>query len=357
MINGVSQAQCAFIPASDSTIPERRRDARKTLHSPSKRERKSPDLFKRASNAGAYYPETNYCGNLSTAFFNLTLVANKTYRLRLVNSGTFVNSLFSIDNHTLTIIEADGVSTEPYNVSVIDIAVAQRYSALVTLDQAPAAYWIRNDLATDQLRYTGNIFNETTFGVLRYQGVDPSIMPPDLPAPGSDLPSLDSLDSTILTPAEPQNALPPTQVQYVQFNMQYSADGQHYMFFNSSSWTALPPGQASVFGVTSSSNVSTWNVGNQVNFVNDGPGVFDLVVRSQDDGKHPFHLHGHTFQIMSQGDGAFLGPTSALNVTNPMRRDTVAITSYGHLVLRFTTDNRKSLDASWLSASACRDHH
>lgn len=34
-----------------------------------------------------------------------------------------------------------------------------------------------------------------------------------------------------------------------------------------------------------------------------------------------------------------VGDTSGLNRTNPMRRDTVVIPAYGHLVLRYNTDS------------------
>jgi FtsP/CotA-like multicopper oxidase with cupredoxin domain len=339
MINGVSQARCAYIPPTDLVIAERKRslDGRPIAGSLTKRG--SSGLRQRSTTAGTYYPETNYCGNATTTYWNATWVGGKTYRLRLVNAGTFVNAEFSIDNHTLTVIEADGVSVEPLNVSSINLAVAQRYSVLVTLDQPAGAYWIRNVLATDQVRYTGLDFNDTTLGVLRYEGVSETLLPANLPA--SSIGNLTAFDTTALVPAEKQDAQLPTQSAWIQFDMQYTSNNQHFMFINSTSWSPLGLGQAAIFDVTASTTSANQSLGDQFSVVNTQAGVFDLVVNSLDDGDHPFHLHGHTFQIMSQGDGRWTGDTSTLNTTNPMRRDTIVIPSYGHIVLRFATDNRE----------------
>ena len=42
------------------------------------------------------------------------------------------NYMFSIDNHDLTVIEADGVETQPVTVNTIQIFAAQRYSFVVS---------------------------------------------------------------------------------------------------------------------------------------------------------------------------------------------------------------------------------
>lgn len=44
---------------------------------------------------------------------------------------------------------------------------------------------------------------------------------------------------------------------------------------------------------------------------------------------------------MSLGDSGFYADSSTLNVTNPMRRDTIVIPAYGHAVIRLITDNRE----------------
>ena len=58
--------------------------------------------------------------------------------------------------------------------------------------------------------------------------------------------------------------------------------------------------------------------------------------------RHPFHLHGHAFQVVVRSDDD-TGFYDANNVTSmpstPMRRDTIIVRPNGHTVLRFRSDN------------------
>jgi iron transport multicopper oxidase len=56
--------------------------------------------------------------------------------------------------------------------------------------------------------------------------------------------------------------------------------------------------------------------------------------------KHPFHLHGHAFQVVYRSEeeaGAYLGNETFAPL--PMRRDTVLVKPNGNMVLRFRADN------------------
>jgi iron transport multicopper oxidase len=66
----------------------------------------------------------------------------------------------------------------------------------------------------------------------------------------------------------------------------------------------------------------------------------DIVVNNLDTGKHPFHLHGHNFQVIARSDDN--GGSYSNNVTFPkipMRRDTILVRPLGYIVLRFKADN------------------
>lgn len=68
--------------------------------------------------------------------------------------------------------------------------------------------------------------------------------------------------------------------------------------------------------------------------------IVDIVLNNLDTGKHPFHLHGHNFQVIARSaddEGNY-----ANNVTFPvvpMRRDTILVRPNGNFVLRFKADN------------------
>jgi iron transport multicopper oxidase len=69
--------------------------------------------------------------------------------------------------------------------------------------------------------------------------------------------------------------------------------------------------------------------------------VIELIINSNDRGKHPFHLHGHAMQIAARGqknDGAFNASNTTLSQV-PMRRDTILVNPQSHAVLRFQATN------------------
>jgi iron transport multicopper oxidase len=65
-------------------------------------------------------------------------------------------------------------------------------------------------------------------------------------------------------------------------------------------------------------------------------------LNNDDTGKHPFHLHGHGFQVITRSaDNA--GHYNASDKHEfppvPMRRDTILANPSGHFVIRFVADN------------------
>jgi iron transport multicopper oxidase len=74
-----------------------------------------------------------------TQNLKVTISPGKTYFLRLVNMGAFAAQRFWIEGHTMRVVEVDGVFTEPKEASSIYMAVAQRYSILVTAKNSTGA--------------------------------------------------------------------------------------------------------------------------------------------------------------------------------------------------------------------------
>jgi iron transport multicopper oxidase len=80
-------------------------------------------------------------------------------------------------------------------------------------------------------------------------------------------------------------------------------------------------------------------------FVLERDQVVDIVVNNLDTGKHPFHLHGHAFQVVWRSDddaGTFADShvTAAKDFPRvPMKRDTAVLRPGGNMVLRFKSDN------------------
>lgn len=68
----------------------------------------------------------------------------------------------------------------------------------------------------------------------------------------------------------------------------------------------------------------------------------DIVINNGDLANHPFHLHGHQFQVLARpvrGTGTWPGADSARHNENPPMRDTVEVWANSYAVLRFKADN------------------
>lgn len=68
----------------------------------------------------------------------VTVQPGKRYRMRVIQMACYTNFEYSIDGHSLTVIEADGVLTKPYEAESIYVYAGQRYSHI--LDTRKAKY-------------------------------------------------------------------------------------------------------------------------------------------------------------------------------------------------------------------------
>jgi iron transport multicopper oxidase len=56
----------------------------------------------------------------------------KTYKFRMINMGAFAAQYVWFEDHTMRVVEVDGVYTEPADADMIYMTAAQRWSVLVT---------------------------------------------------------------------------------------------------------------------------------------------------------------------------------------------------------------------------------
>ena len=115
-----------------------------------------------------------YSGGPSTPLAVINVVQGKRYRIRLLNIGCKPSYNFYIDNHTFTVIEADGEFTQPLVVDSIPTVAAQRYSFILDANQTIQNYWIR----ANPTSYRSNFIGGLNSAILRYSGA-PIQDPPD----------------------------------------------------------------------------------------------------------------------------------------------------------------------------------
>lgn len=184
----------------------------------------------------------NCISNAPQSVFNFE--AAKRYRLRLINTGAFAEFQFSIDQHNLTVIEADGTDLQPVVVQRIPIHVAQRYSAIVTANQAVDNYWMRA-VMNKYCVGDNEALNLTSTAMVHYDGAAP-VEPTALTANSQDWSHpkyvgrcLD-LSTDLMKPFVVQDA-PPADVTYILDMSFQKLTKAHirYGYINSTSWVPL----------------------------------------------------------------------------------------------------------------------
>ena len=127
----------------------------------------------------------------------------------------------------------------------------------------------------------------------------------------------------------------------LDMKMDNLGDGANYAFFNGK--TYVRPKVPTLYSVLTSGSFATNPdiYGTNTNaFVLEKNQVVEIVLNSDDPGKHPFHLHGHAFQaVVRSEEEAGVYVNNGTFPEFPMRRDTFMVRPNGNIVLRFRADN------------------
>ncbi|KAI1148554.1 Cupredoxin [Nemania diffusa] len=376
-------------------------------------------------------------------------------RLRLINASSFFSYWLSIDNHSLSIIELDGVEISPVVARGVYLNIGQRASVIITANQTAGNYYIRATLpetcflpyvpytsagleaggylAKGILSYDDVPVDATPIGVMSnvsnpygvgnngarggvWEGCDD--MPFDLPRPMREVPAYE---------------VPEQNKHYIEYMFRQAQDVNR-IFINKTAYAPLTDNATlwkameQEFVVSKANAYNSWDFGlnQQVLLVPDADTGAQVVINSRDAMEHPWHLQsvnllsyvviplfillglgphiclvdmvrgiyaihpfpstgwltlisrlcrqllqpwvarsnnplfktGHTFQIVGWGPDLFgtaapslddkdktpmttttTTTTTTWNLGNPMRRDTVTVPAFSHVVIRFETDN------------------
>ncbi|KAJ7478293.1 laccase [Mycena latifolia] len=268
-----------------------------------------------------------YAGGPTSQLAAISVTAGKRYRMRLISMACDPNFIFTIDGHTMTIIEADSVNTEPLTVDAIQIYAGQRYSFVLTADQTVDNYWIR----TVANGGTAGFDNGINSAILRYVGADD--VDPSTNATTSTAP----LVETDLRPLVP-TAVPGTAVAGgadVVMNLAITLDFTTFDFMINGN-TFTPPTVPVLLQILSGAQSATDLLPSGSVFTLPANSVVELSIPGGSAGvPHPFHLHGHNFFVIkSAGNDTY-------NFDNPIIRDVVSTgtATTDNTTIRFVTDN------------------
>jgi len=132
-----------------------------------------------------------------TDFAVVNVERGKRYRLRLLAMSCHSMFAFSIDNHNLTIIEADGELTEPLLVDSINILAGQRYSVILDANQPVDNYWLRALPNFRDASFAGG----RNLAILRYNGAP--VADPTTTETNTTMPFLEPNLHALINPGAP----------------------------------------------------------------------------------------------------------------------------------------------------------
>lgn len=262
----------------------------------------------------------------------------KTYRFRIISFSAFASFMIALDSHKLTVIMNDATYISPVDVDQLRITPAQRYDILVKgqpTDNRNYGFLFSLDENPDFSTGGSNLvwpINSTAY----------LISNPSAPKPAFEVDAWVPADDSKWHCKDHQTVLPnPDQTFDMDFDLCLDSAGIPRMCIN-----GQPYVEAKVPTLYTASSVGTANenpiVYGDVNpFVANQGGVVEIVLNNLGDGVHPFHLHGHQFQVLARpasGTGKYPGSGVTFN-PNPPRRDTVSVMGNSYLVLRFEATN------------------
>ncbi|KAI5782840.1 Cupredoxin [Pyronema domesticum] len=271
---------------------------------------------------------------------NITLAVEpgKTYMVRMVNMAAFAAQYVWFEEHTMKVIEIDGIYTEPMDADMLYLTAAQRVSVLITTkNDTSKNYAFMGSMDQDLFDKVPDGLNPNVTGWLSYNSNAP--LPAALPVP-----EFKPLDDMLLIPYSRTPLLPPADLTVtLNVTMSNLGDGANYAFFNG--LTYVRPQVPTLFTALSVGDAATNPLvygRDTVPHILPHMQIIDIVINNQDPGKHPFHLHGHVFQTIfrsSDDAGNFEGHLESEYPKVPMIRDTILAPPGGHVVLRFRADN------------------
>ncbi|KAJ1566436.1 Lactose Permease, partial [Cladochytrium tenue] len=271
------------------------------------------------------------------SYYQQTVQAGRRYRLGVANTGTTAHLKFSIDNHTLTVVAADSVPVQPYNVTVLDLGLAQRYDVVFTADQAAGNYWVR---ATPQTACAPHSNAGALRAILRYATAADTTATPVSVAYDADNECVDltaALEPVVTVPfaavALAELVDPPVALGAVT-EVTWALGSPNMTV----SWATPTLGQASASGA-SATYPSTANV---VSLAGSASGWAVLHVTSASYNTSeaaPLHVHGHHWYLLIAGTGSFTGDYTDYLGLNLARRDSVLVPAGGYAVVAVRLDN------------------
>lgn len=274
----------------------------------------------------------------------IKVLPNKTYLVHIICIGNWPGHTWVIDGHEMTVVEVDGVYTEPSPTGdkMLRVAPGQRTSVLIHTKPDTSknfAIWDTMDINMMFIYENRSIpanYNPNVTAWLVYDEAKPLPPPPVLHEFVFE-------DDVALIPLDREPLLEPVNHQIILDTMSADINGSARFVINNKTYIPQDVPTLYTANTIGSGLASNPEVYGEVNpFVVKGGEVVEIVINNHHNNLHPWHLHGHQFQVLQRSavDGGYFTGQYYKNVSQtPIRRDVIMVQNHGHTVLRFRADN------------------
>ncbi|KAF9446427.1 multicopper oxidase [Macrolepiota fuliginosa MF-IS2] len=261
-------------------------------------------------------------GGPEVPFAVVNVEHGKRYRLRVFATACRPFFTFSIDNHNITFMEADGIEHDPVTVQNVDVYTAQRVSVILNATQPVNNYWIRAPPTGGAPSGNPNFNPNLTLAILRYKGA-PVADPTTVNVPGHKL-----LDQEMHPIAQEMPGKLGSGPPDVAITLNIAQPNPPFFDINGISY--ISPSIPVLLQILSGAKQPQDLLPSEQVFVVPRNALIQVTIPGT--GAHPFHLHGHAFDVvLPSNDDTF-------NFVNPLRRDVYPING-GNTTFRWMTDN------------------
>ncbi|KAL5621752.1 hypothetical protein BROUX41_006652 [Berkeleyomyces rouxiae] len=261
------------------------------------------------------------------------MTPSKKYRFRIINYSALANTIIEFGGHSMTVIETDGIPVVATTTNRLIVGAGQRYSVIIEAKPDASAnypYLVMLDM-NPNFRQPQLGFPVNTTGLLQYSATNAQPSPIVIHSP------ITVLDEWTLSPYDREPAHNYTVEYRKNFSFSLDAEGVPRAYLNGEMYidqkvptlyTALTVGEDATNPVV---------YGDTNTVITDKMAVVQIVLNNRTPANHPFHLHGHHFQVVGRGAhgaGIFNGTLSQIPAS-PLYRDTVIVEGNSYVVIRY----------------------
>nr|XP_027074442.1 L-ascorbate oxidase-like [Coffea arabica] len=302
--------------------------------------------------------------------FSLNVRPGRTIRLRIGSLTALSTLSFEIEDHEMTVVEADGNYVEPFKVKHLYLYSGETYSVLIKTSpkkDRSRNYWMVAKVVSRESSTPSGL------AILNYNFNPPLALPPTDPPAGPHWnDTSDRIDQSVAVKAHHAYLNPPPKKSdrtIILLNTQNKIEGKVRWSLNNVSLNlphtpyliALKENLSYVLDhkiPPDSYDVENYDIHSVPKNTEAHPStgglyrlkfnsIVDVILQNANtmtpnvSETHPWHLHGHDFWVLGYGRGKFnmATDTASYNLTNPIMKNSVPLHPYGWTALRFRADN------------------